>query len=384
MHLDERLTTAFPSSFRPVAVAPTVGIMTQRAPFARERAFAEAAVLRATIITKEVQYSVKGVSKEDASPVTAADFAAQALLIAALCDAFPDDNFVGEEDSEVLRNDPQLATSVFELVRSAEKVKNPETGDYLPVPSSEDEMLALIDRGGRGKGGPTGRFWVMDPVDGTKTFLSGQQYAISLSLIENGREMVGILCCPNLKLCNGRVVEDSVDKVDFGILLSAVRGQGASSRLLSGTAASLAASLPASQPLARLEAPSDLTKLHIVNSRKSTAIRHDIIEELATQIGASYPGTEVWSSHMRYASLILGGADCQIRVPVHAGSKVCIWDHAGAQLIFTEIGGKITDLDGKPMDFGAGREMFNNRGMLVAREGVHGDVLNLVRAILGS
>ena len=354
-------------------------------PYARERALAEAAVLRAAILTKKVQSTVKEVSKDDKSPVTAADFAAQALLIAALRDAFPGDRFVGEEDSRELRKDPNLVAWVYELVSSAARVNSPESGSALPVPASVEDTLAFIDLGGQGQGGREGRFWVMDPVDGTKTFLRQQQYAVSLSLIENGREVVGVLCCPNLRLKDGHVDEDSVDPDGLGVMLTAVRGQGATVRTLSAPGTTVPYVLPERRPLERLASPPDLKDLHIVDSRLSTAIRHDIIEQLAEQLGAKYPGTEVWSSHMRYASLILGGADCQVRVPVQKGTpKVCIWDHAGAQLIFTEVGGKITDLDGKEMDFGAGREMANNRGMMVAREGVHEELLTLVNAIVGS
>lgn len=33
------------------------------------------------------------------------------------------------------------------------------------------------------------------------------------------------------------------------------------------------------------------------------------------------------------------------------------WDHAGGVLIFEEAGGKVTDLDGKAIDFSKGRKM---------------------------
>jgi 3'(2'), 5'-bisphosphate nucleotidase len=330
-------------------------------------------------------------TKDDFSPVTTADFAAQALLIASLEQQFPGDGFVGEEDAADLRSHDALRRTVFEHVRSmADVTSTTTTGTQggatmmrLATPQTEDEMLALIDLGGRGQGGRHGRFWVMDPVDGTRTFLEQHQYAVSLSLIEDGREVVGVLCCPNLRLQDGRVVERSVDRDGLGVMLTAVRGQGATVRYLTASPELTPYALPEAQPLARLASPRNMSDLHIVDSRASTAVRHDVIEQLAEQCSARYPGTEVWSSHMRYASLILGGADCQIRVPREGKTNVCIWDHAGAQLIFTEIGGRITDLDGKDMDFGAGRRMDANRGMIVAREGVHAQLLRDVKAIIG-
>ncbi|KAG9249896.1 uncharacterized protein F5Z01DRAFT_437755 [Emericellopsis atlantica] len=349
-------------------------------PYAEERAFAEATALRAAILTKRVQAKVQSMTKDDFSPVTTADFAAQALLIASLRQRFPGDGFVGEEDAADLRSHDALRRTVFEHVRSMADGATTK----LATPQTEEEMLALIDLGGRGQGGKHGRFWVMDPVDGTRTFLEQHQYAVSLSLIEDGREVVGVLCCPNLRLQDGRVVERSVDRDGLGVMLTAVRGQGATVRYLSASPESTPYPLPEAQPLARLTTPARLSDLHIVDARASTAVRHDVVEQLAQQLGARYPGTEVWSSHMRYASLILGGADCQIRVPrPDKVSNVCIWDHAGAQLIFTEMGGRITDLDGRAMDFGAGRKMDANRGMIVAREGVHAQLLRDVKAIIG-
>lgn len=60
-----------------------------------------------------------------------------------------------------------------------------------------------------------------------------------------------------------------------------------------------------------------------------------------------------------------------------------VWDHAGTQLIFTEIGGKITDMYGKEMDFGAGRTLAANYGMVATREGLHGRMLELVQEVMG-
>lgn len=46
-------------------------------------------------------------------------------------------------------------------------------------------------------GGPTGRFWALDPVDGTLGFVRGDQYAVALALIEDGEVVLGVLGCPN-------------------------------------------------------------------------------------------------------------------------------------------------------------------------------------------
>ena len=61
------------------------------------------------------------------------------------------------------------------------------------------EVLKAISRC-NSIGGPTGRFWVLDPVDGTLGFVRGDQYAVALALIEDGEVVLGVLGCPNYPL----------------------------------------------------------------------------------------------------------------------------------------------------------------------------------------
>jgi 3'(2'), 5'-bisphosphate nucleotidase len=71
------------------------------------------------------------------------------------------------------------------------------------------------------KGGRSGRFWTLDPIDGTKGFLRGEQYAVCLALIENGEVQLAIQGCPNLP----RNIHDPCSI--RGSLFVAVKGQGA-------------------------------------------------------------------------------------------------------------------------------------------------------------
>ncbi|KAM3543538.1 hypothetical protein ARSEF1564_003590 [Beauveria bassiana] len=362
------------------------------APFERERAVAEAAVLRAAILTKNVQSRVSAVSKADATPVTVADFAAQALLISALHAAFPGDGFLGEEDSLALRNDAQLCDQVYDLVVSsaADAVASGGGGDgeALASPSSVDEMLNLIDLGGAGQGGPTGRFWVMDPIDGTATFLKGQQYAVALALIENGREVVGVLACPSLKVADdGGIYDDVVDADGLGVLLAAVKGQGATIRRFPSAATASLLSSPATPlpPLLPPAAENSLTsRLRFVDCQRSTSTNHGLPRTLAGRLGARYPGLDVWASHVRYAALVLGAADAWVRLGARPEAVFYVWDNAGAQLLFTERGGRVTDFDGRAMEFGAGRDLRANRGMVVARADVHGVLLEMANEVLAA
>ena len=146
------------------------------------------AVRRASGVCRAVQAALvtsDSLAKKDKSPVTVADFAAQAIVSHTLSQAFPSIPLVGEEDAGALRENAELSAKVIRAVQSV-----------LPSLSST-EILAAIDRGTY-EGGPSGRHWVLDPIDGTKGFLRGDQYAIALALVEDGVVTHGVLGCPNL------------------------------------------------------------------------------------------------------------------------------------------------------------------------------------------
>ncbi|KAK5048534.1 hypothetical protein LTR84_005624 [Exophiala bonariae] len=330
---------------------------------------AQHGVLQASILTKQVQSSVGEIIKEDDSQVTMGDFAAQAILIGLLHHTFPNDRFVGEETSAVLRGAPDLCGRVYDLVQTV-------TAKMGHQPTSTEEMLTWIDLGGRGPGGDKGRIWVLDPIDGTAAFLRGQQYAVSLSLINDGQEVLGVLGCPNISSNMTRISETDIDHEGFGIMLSAVRGRGVTIRSMAPEG--LGDPTPLSFPLD--DCLSD-KNLHIVGCTACEVTRHDHISRLAREFNTKFPNTEIWSSHIRYAALILGTGNVQFWIPKSSESKLHIWDHAGSQLIFTEMGGKVTDLDGRSIEFGAGRDLYRNRGLVVARGEIHQKLLKAINDI---
>jgi 3'(2'), 5'-bisphosphate nucleotidase len=216
----------------------------------------------------------------------------------------------------------------------------------------------------------------MDPIDGTATFLKGEQYAVSLALVEDGKEVVGVLGCANLKPVDDTVAESTIDKDGLGLMLTAVRGQGTTIRKMDFSG------LQPAQPLDSVAKASSPAEAQIINYSSGSTSRHDLIRKLASSFGAKFPNIELYSSHIRYAALLVGGGDFQLRIPSSDDVVMHIWDHAGAQLILTEAGGKVTDLDGKDMDFGAGRDLSRNNGLLAARQGIHAAVLESMKKIL--
>ena len=62
--------------------------------------------------------------------------------------------------------------------------------------------------------------WTLDPIDGTKGFLRGEQYAVCLALLVDSSVEVGVIGCPNLPL------DPQKPNGQKGCLFIAVRGQG--------------------------------------------------------------------------------------------------------------------------------------------------------------
>lgn len=76
-------------------------------------------------------------------------------------------------------------------------------------------MFNLLELGTNNSSDCTNGFWCIDPVDGTKGFIRGDQYAVCLAYVsQEGEPLIGVLGCPNL--------DDS-----SGVLIFAVRDQGA-------------------------------------------------------------------------------------------------------------------------------------------------------------
>jgi 3'(2'), 5'-bisphosphate nucleotidase len=345
-------------------------------PYEKERRIAELAVQRASILTKRVLAAVdKGeISKSDDSPVTIADFAAQALLISAIHHNFPEDKFVGEETADALRENIKLQQTVWDLV-SATHLDDEESEATLATPASAQEMLDIIDLG-CGSGGREGRVWMLDPVDGTATFIRGEQYAVCLALVENGLEKVGVLGCPNLNLKAGRIQETLVDKHGYGLMLSAVLGEGATIQPMSTGA------LQAAGKIARERDVPEAKDFHFVDTTLASSLDLEKHRMLAEQLGASWPGTELWSSQMRYVALTVGFGGIMLRIPKKKDKRSYVWDHAGGHLIYTEAGGWVTDLEGKTIDFGMGRKLKENYGMVAASLSMHPKILAMVKELL--
>ena len=322
--------------------------------YENERCVAVDAVVEACRLCQVVQaalVSEETLAKKDRSPVTVADFGAQALVSAALAEAFPQDPLMGEEDARQLR-EPANAELKSRVVRHVGAVRSN---------LNAEQILAAIDRGTYG-GGAQGRHWVLDPIDGTKGFLRGQQYAVALALIEDGEVVVGVLGCPNLPLDLAR------PEGPTGCLFIAARGRGTVMRLIEA----------AQEREIAVSAVDDPAEAAFCESVESAHSAHDDSARVAAILGVVAAPTRI-DSQCKYAAVARGDASIYLRLSTGKDYEERIWDHAAGWLVVTEAGGRVSDICGRPLDFSLGRTLKNNKGIVATNGRIHDRVVEAVR-----
>jgi HAL2 family 3'(2'),5'-bisphosphate nucleotidase len=322
--------------------------------FAAELEAAVVAVRDAATVCQSVQKNLVNAAtleKKDRSPVTVADFASQALVCSSLAGNSKVDGVVGEENAAELRE----AGAEETRDKVVEHVRNVRGADVSP-----DQALDWIDLGGLTPDDSTERYWTLDPIDGTKGYLRGEQYAIALGLIERGRVVLGILGCPNLPGPDGQP----------GCLLSAVRGQGAEIRPLTGSGRDGARTIQVSDIHSTAAA-------RFCESVESGHSDQDQSAQIAAALGITEDPVRV-DSQAKYAIVAQGQAQIYLRLPTSKEYREKIWDHAAGMIVVEEAGGRVTDVRGHALDFGHGRMLDNNAGIIATNGPIHDAVLEAV------
>jgi 3'(2'), 5'-bisphosphate nucleotidase len=326
----------------------------QRNDYERELAVAVEAVGEAARLCDAVQSAIGAdtLEKKDRSPVTVADFGSQALICKVLQSAFPDDPIIAEEDSKALKKDQNRAL-VDRLVHQVRQIRDR---------ADEAQICSWIDRGNASSYAQ--RFWTLDPIDGTKGFLRGDQYAISLALIVDGQLTVAVLGCPNLSVMQGR-------QKQRGICFYAVRDHGAFERPL-GTG---------TEPVPiRVSATSRTPDIRFCESVEAAHSSHSDAARIADRLGIEADSVRI-DSQAKYAMVARGQAEAYLRLPKDQAYVEKIWDHAGGALVVAEAGGRVTDIFGNALDFTHGRTLDTNKGVIVTNGNVHDAVLEAIDAL---
>jgi histidinol-phosphatase len=222
--------------------------------------------------------------KEDETPVTVADRKAEEIIRGVLLSAFPDHGFYGEEGG-----------------------KENQDSDYL---------------------------WLVDPIDGTKSFIGGYaMFSTQIALMHQGKLVLGVSSAPAA-----------------GELAWAATGTGA---MLDGEAVRVSG------------------KVSLRDAFVSTGNLHSLARSFQWarlgQIIAVANRTRGYGDFYHYHRLAAGQLDAVIE------SDVNILDIAALSVIVEEAGGVFTDLEGRPPDL-------DTTSVLAAAPGLHGQLLEILCA----
>ena len=218
-------------------------------------------------------------AKADGSPVTLADQKAEELIEKALKDITPEILIVGEEAA---------------------------SDGYRPDLSKEEY------------------FWLVDPLDGTKEFISGSgDYTVNIALIQNNEPILGVVYVPYL-----------------GELYAAC-GKGTAIRWTEESGKE--------KPIYVREAPDE--GLTVVSSKS-----HGKGEKLDQFLSHYKIRKQIQrGSSLKICSIAAGKADMYPRFGL-----TCEWDTAAAHAVLRSAGGLLTDIHGNELTYGGADPKFLN------------------------
>lgn len=213
--------------------------------------------------------------KEDNSPLTEADSAAHQLIVAGL---------------------ENLPLSV-------------------PILSEEDvEGFTGADE--------QGRYWLVDPLDGTKEFINRNgEFTVNIALIEKGEPVLGVVYAPA-----------------FDVAYCAARGLGAVKVTEQGQRVAIQVAAPPAEHAWR-----------VVGSR--------------SHAGAE---TEAWLANLGEYELVPMGSSLKICLVAEGAADIyprlgltSLWDTAAAHAVVNEAGGEVVQLSGEALSYANTKEVLN-------------------------
>jgi len=287
-------------------------------------------------LCREVQAGHSGsMDKSDKSPVTIADYGSQAVILREIAAALPEHAIIAEEGSEHLR-----ASAGEEGVARIVKLVAEAIGREVDF----EQVCAWIDHQG-GQDSPY--TWAIDPIDGTKGFLRGEQYAVAIGLMKNQQPVLGVLACPNLP------VDLKQPDGPRGVLFAAAQGMGCWKVPIDGGEAMQV----------KVSASADPATWRVLGSVESAHGDPKAVVAMMEALGVG-GGFVRYDSQVKYGVVAEGAAEIYLRPRSKPDYRENIWDHVAGVVVCEEAGGVVSDTDGKPLDFSHGAKLLENRGIL--------------------
>lgn len=186
----------------------------------------------------------------------------------------------------------------------------------IPVLSEEDsEGFAGTDA--------NGRYWLVDPLDGTKEFIKRNgEFTVNIALIENGKPVLGVVVAPALEVSYLAAQGVGAFKVDAQGERSPIRVAGK---------------------------PTEDAAWRVVGSRSHPS--PDLAEWLE-QLG-SHDMVPMGSS-LKLCLVAEGAADVYPRL-----GPTCLWDTGAAHAVVEQAGGRVETLEGEALSYATPSEKLN-------------------------
>jgi 3'(2'), 5'-bisphosphate nucleotidase len=288
-------------------------------------------------------------SKGALGPVTIADYGSQAVILSEVASVFPDHRILAEEGSEHLAEhaDDHGVQVITEIV-----------GSVLDAPVTFDDVCRWIDH----PGGDAEYTWAVDPIDGTKGFLRGDQFAVAIGILREGIPIAGVLACPRYAVGG-----------DTGLLFSAGPDLGSTVEPITGGS-------PIRVGVSPVE---DHGAIRVLGSVEAAHGDPELVRAMIDRGGLG-GGMVRLDSQVKYAAVAAGEAEIYLRPRSRPDYRENVWDHAAGVAVVEHAGGRVTDLDGRVLDFRHGRRLEENRGVLATNGAVHDLMLDVLSELLAT
>ncbi len=293
--------------------------------------------------------------KDAREPVTLADYGSQAVILEEVSRSFPEHAIISEEGAAHLK-----AEAGGDLQRTLTTL----VAEVLARPVSFEEVCDFIDH----RGGDESQYtWVIDPIDGTKGFLRGDQYAVAIGILKDLEPWAGVLACPNLP------ADPADPQGSLGALFVGSRGDGV-------LRAALDSGFEEAVSVSTIEAAEEI---RILSSVEPAHGDPRLMTALVETMGLG-GGVVRMDSQAKYATVAAGEAEIYLRPQSRPDYREKVWDHAAGVVIVEAAGGRVTDLRGAALDFTRGETLEANRGVLATNGLIHDRVLEALAQIEGT
>ena len=306
------------------------------------------AVRLACELCRRVRGSKVGVSrKRDSSPVTIADYGAQALLCRALLRHYPEDGVIAEEGGEAfLSMPPEEREQVVRLV-----------GKLLGERVGEEDFVRWLDHG---RGVRAERTWIIDPIDGTEGFVQGRAYAVCVGTLVEGEPVDGIIGAP-------------VSPLDEGGTLFFTDGGDAWAEPLEG----------GESRVLHVSDRADPPSIRVVESYVMGRRSREIADRVYAEAGLDARRIKRYDGMVKYALVAAGAADLFVRGPRDTRKDPHkVWDHVAGTALVRAAGGRVTGLDGRSVDFSRGTDL-HTLGLIVSNGHIHPRLVQAMARVAG-